>query len=74
MARCICLAVPSPTNTVVLYYGSGIAYFGGLSISRRTITGNTAVHGGGIYNTGTLHLTNSTVRYNKPDDIYPAPP
>jgi hypothetical protein len=40
--------------------GGGVANSGTLTVSASTITGNTATAGGGIYNTGTLYVTNGS--------------
>src|SRR5262249_40672859 len=43
---------------------------GTLTVSNSTLSGNSASHGGGIYNTGTLTVTQSTIYGNSGDGIY----
>ena len=53
-------------------YGGGIYNdFGAtLTVSGCTLTGNTADAGGGIYNAGTLTVSNSSFSSNTPDNIF----
>jgi hypothetical protein len=52
--------------------GGGIAnYQGTLTVSGSTLSGNSATHGGGIYNTATLTVNNSSsITGNTADDVY----
>jgi hypothetical protein len=47
------------------FRGGGVANYGGsLTLTNSTVSGNSAVCGGGVYNTSSLTLTNSTVSGN----------
>ena len=48
--------------------GGGIQNGGHLTLTRSTVTGNTAAYGGGILSVNTLTLNRTTVSGNIPDD------